>query len=355
MITDDNPFDDMPEDDGAFGSNPFSTAPPPRPPKQDDMYAPPPRPAPSRPPKPATTTTTTTTTTSSATALDIADYERRLADLEARERAVEERERKVAQDQAQADMKLKAANNAAAGQPNKPEPNWPPCFPKKIVYQNFSEEIPDCVRMRVRFCYWHFLGTLVLLIYNVVCAISCMVAVSASAIGDLILACVYIPFLGALHFFVFRRLYKAAKAGNSLSYFLFFIGFTIEIIIAIVALVGPKQGGFMGILWTIEAFGEEGDKNVGFMCLVDSILWGVSAGFMIYLWIHVRVNFTQAGGIEAMRKQALEKATLGVVKAAKEHPDAAKKVGKAAVDYAKENPDVIKDAAGAAYGVAQDD
>jgi len=333
MITDDNPFDDMA--DGAFGYVPPTTTtstdtPPARPPKP--AAAPPPR-----PPKSSMSTTSAT--------IDMGDYERRLADLEARERAVEERERRVqAQSQAQ----------AAAAPSDKPEPNWPPCLPKKVVYQNFSEEIPDIVRLRVRMVYYHFLASLIVLLYNVVCAISCMVAVSASAIGDLILACVYIPFLGALYFFVFRRLYKAAKSGQSLSYFLFFIGFTVEIVIAIIALVGPQKGGFMGILWTVEAFGEEGNKTVGFMCLVDAILWGVSAGFMIYLWIHIRVNFQQAGGIKAMRQQALEKATFGVVKAAKEHPDAAKKVGKAAVKYARENPDVIEEAAGAAYSATTD-
>jgi len=340
MITDDNPFDDMGDDTGAFGS-----VPPPRPPKSEDAYA-----APERPPKPAAATPAGATTTS----IDIAEYERRLAELEARERAVSERERKVAQDKNEADQKMQAANQAMAngGVSDKPAPNWPPCLPKKIAYLDFKAEIPDLLRPRCRMVYYHFMVTLVVLIYNIVCAIACMVAVSAEAIGDLILACVFLPFLGAMYFIVFRRLYKACKSGSSLSYFLFFIGFTIEIILAIVALVGPKKGGFMGIIWTVAAFGEDGNKAVGFMCLVDAILWGCSAGFMIYLWIHIRVNFQQAGGIKAMRKQALEKATFGVVKAAKEHPDAAKKVGKAAVDYARENPDVVREAASAAYGAS---
>ena len=146
MITDDNPFDDMPDDGGAFGG-----APPPRPPKSEDAYV-----APARPPKPADTMTTTP----SATTIDMAEYERRLADLEARERAVEERERKVAQDQTRADQKMQQADQALAngGAGSKPAPNWPPCLPKKIVYQNFSEEIPDIVRTRVRLAYYHFLG-----------------------------------------------------------------------------------------------------------------------------------------------------------------------------------------------------
>ena len=190
---------------------------------------------------------------------------------------------------------------------------------------------------------------LIVLLYNLICAIACMVAVSAEAIGDMILAIVYIPFLGAMFFFVYRRLYKAAKSGSSLSYFLFYVFFTIEIVIAILAVVGPKRSGLMGIIWTVEAFGEEGNKSVGFMCVVNAILWLISAGFMIYLWIHTRVNFSRAGGIKAMRKQAVEKATFGVVKAAKDHPDAAKKVGEAAVDYARENPEVVREAASVAY------
>jgi len=354
MITDDNPFDDMGDDSGAFGA-----APPPRPPKSSDAgsYA-----APARPPKPSADEFSTPATTTSSTSIDIADYERRLADLEARERAVAERERKVARDQTQADQKMEAANKALAGAPaDRPAPNWPPCLPKKIAYFDFKAEIPDILRPRCRMAYYHFLATLILLIYNIVCAIACMVTVSAEAIGDTILACVYLPFLGAMYFIVFRRLYKACKSGSSLSYFLFFIGFTIEIIIAIIALVGPERGGFMGIIWCINAFkdGRESSSvsstSVGYMCLIDAILWGCSVAFMIYLWIHTRVNFQQAGGIKAMRKQALEKATFGVVKAARDHPDAAKKVGKAAVDVVRDNPDVIKGAASAAYGAAHGD
>jgi len=338
MITDDNPFDDMPEDSGAFGG----AAPPPRPPKhQEEEYVPP-----ARPPKPEATTTTTSSVT-----IDMAEYERRLADLEARERAVEERERKVAHDQSQVDQKMQQA--AQAMQNSKPAPNWPPCFPKKVVYQNFSEEIPAVVRLRVRMAYIRFLVFLVILLYNLVCAIACL-ACGAEAIGDIILACIYLPFLTGLAFFVYRRLYKAAKSGNSLSYFLFFIGFTVEILIGIAAVVGVPKSGLMGIGWTIKAFGKDGDKNVGCMCLINAILWGINVGFMIYLWIHIRVNFQQAGGIKAMRKQALEKATFGAVKAAKEHPDAAKKVGQAAVDYARENPDVVRDVATAAYSAQQE-
>jgi len=352
MIPDDNPFDDLNDDAGAFSSD---AAPPPRPPKKEpEAYVPP-----ARPPKPSTTTTTTTT--SSSTSIDIADYERRLADLEARERAVAERERKLANDQTQVNQKMEAAqkviDNAGSVSSDKPAPNWPPCLPKKIAYMDFDAEIPDLLRTRTRMAYYHFLITLVLLIYNIVCAIACLVAVKTdpvgAAVGDLILACIYLPFIGAMFFIVFRRLYKACKTGSSLSYFLFFIGFTIEIIIVIIALVGPQRSGFMGIIWTISAFGEDGNQAVGFMCLVNSILFGCSAGFMIYLWIHTRVNFQQAGGIKEMRKQAVEKATMGAIKAAKEHPDAAKKVGKAAVNYARENPDVVKEAASTVYGASR--
>ena len=145
MITDDNPFDDMTEDNnGAFGGG----APPPRPPKEDTYTAPP------RPPKPESPVMTT----SSATTIDMSDYERRLADLEARERAVAERERKVAQDQRQADEKMQQA--ATAMQNSKPAPNWPPCLPKKIVYMDFQAEIPDILRTRCRMAYIHFLGLL---------------------------------------------------------------------------------------------------------------------------------------------------------------------------------------------------
>ena len=150
---DDNPFADMP-DDPAAGTGYV----PPRPPKAQPSPPAPPRPAaPARPPRPAAPYMMTT---GGDAEIDVGDYNRRLAELEERERAVAERERQVAEEQRSADKKMETAQKALEAQADEARhaPNWPPCFPKKLVYQNFEEEIPPTIRTRVEMAYWHTMG-----------------------------------------------------------------------------------------------------------------------------------------------------------------------------------------------------
>ena len=150
---DDNPFADMP-DDPAAGTGYV----PPRPPKAQPT---PPRPAPpGRPPRPAAPHPATATTMGGDATIDMNDYSRRMAELEERERAVAERERQVAEEQQRADRKMETAQKALEAQADEARhaPNWPPCFPRKLVYQNFEEEIPPTIRTRVEMAYWHSLG-----------------------------------------------------------------------------------------------------------------------------------------------------------------------------------------------------
>lgn len=155
---DDNPFADMP-DDPAAGTGYV----PPRPPKAQPTPPTPPRPAPpGRPPRPAAPhpATATATTMGGDATIDMNDYSRRMAELEERERAVAERERQVAEEQRRADRKMETAQKALEAQADEARhaPNWPPCFPRKLVYQNFEEEIPPTIRTRVEMAYWHSLG-----------------------------------------------------------------------------------------------------------------------------------------------------------------------------------------------------
>jgi len=195
------------------------------------------------------------------------------------------------------------------------------------MYQDFVVDIPEEVRGPVKMAYVHTLAHDILLIYNLVCAIFCMF-IDADAISDLILACIFCPFLAIINFLIYRRLYNAGRTGSSLSYGLFIAGTVAEIIIGVIAVVGWNGSGFMGIRWCIKAFKES--KFVGGMTLINAILWGVFTGFCVFMFIRIRVEFKKAGGMEALRAQAVEKATLGAVKAAKENPEAAKEIGKAA-------------------------
>lgn len=86
-----------------------------------------------------------------AAAADMLD--RRARELDARERALSRREAEARQ--LEEDARRAAAD---APGPDPRAPNWPPCFPKKLVYQDFEVDIPVEVRPRVKMSYYHVLG-----------------------------------------------------------------------------------------------------------------------------------------------------------------------------------------------------
>ena len=296
--------------------------------------------------------------------------ERRAKELEQRERELEERERRARKRETDALLASEGANDPRA-------PNWPPCLPKKFLYQDFEVDIPAEVRSRVKLTYYHTFGLLllhflshaetattatshecvdetaqaVMLLYNMICGLAVMFAVDASALGDMVVACVLVLVLSALSFFSYRQLYKAARTGSTLAYGIFLCGMALEILLNAVGALGWPGSGFLGIVRAVQVMGKE-KTVVGLMCLFNGIFWGLSAVFGTYMLIHVRVDFSRAGGLKAFKKQAAEKAVKGTVNFVKEHPDAAKKAGKAAYNYARENPEVFKEAAKGAASAA---
>jgi len=265
---------------------------------------------------------------------------RRAKELDERERQLNLREKNA-----------KELEENAQKQEDPRAPNWPPCLPKKFVYQDFEVDIPQEVRARVKMTYYHMFAVAVMVLYNMLCGI--VVLIVAAALGDFIVACVLVVIVVALVFFTYRRLYKASRVGSSLAYGIFLAGMIIEIIIDIVGALGWSGTGFYGIKWCCDLF-RDGNKGTGIMCVINAILWILSALFDIFLFFDVRHNFNKAGGMKALKQQAASRATTGVINFVKEHPDEAKKAGKAAVNYAKENPDVIKSAASTAASAARE-
>ena len=186
-----------------------------------------------------------------------------------------------------------------------------------------------------------------------VCGLAVMFGADGSALGDMVVACVMVLVLSALAFFAYRQLYKAARTGSSLAYGIFMACMAVEILVGALAALGWPGTGFLGIKRAIEMFAKK-KRAIGFMCLVDGLLWAAAAAVGIFLLIRIRVNFAHAGGLKAFKAQAAERAATGAVNFAREHPDAAKKAGKAAVNYARENPDLVREAARGAASAARE-
>jgi len=264
--------------------------------------------------------------------------DRRAKELDERERLLQEREKQLEE------------NAGAATNPR--EPNWPPCLPKKFVYQNFEEDIPEEVRSRVKLTYYHMFAVAILSLYNMFCGLVALIV--DGAFGDMITACVLVLIINLLVFFTYRRLYEASRVGSSLAYGIFLLGMIAEFIIDVAGAIGWKGSGFFGIRWATVLFDDE-CKATGIMCIVGGIMWILSGLFDAFLFIIVRNSFSKAGGMKAFKEQASKRAAKGAVDFIREHPEEAKKAGKAAVNYAKENPEVFKSAASAAVSAARDD
>ena len=123
-----------------------NNTPPPRPAKPADV-------APARPPKPAVVAPAVPR----KDATQVAEMNaRRAEELDERERELNAREAAL--------KRLEANPGGAAADPR--APNWPPCLPKKWVYQNFELDIPESVRSRVKMTYYHMFGLLQIIILS---------------------------------------------------------------------------------------------------------------------------------------------------------------------------------------------
>eukprot|EP00727_Mastigamoeba_balamuthi_P002095 m51a1_g11883 putative secretory carrier-associated membrane protein 3-like (226) ;mRNA; r:577869-578783 len=192
------------------------------------------------------------------------------------------------------------------------ENNWPFGRSKASCYhQDIAGEIPEgALRRLVYFAYFMWMGTVVTLAYNLICALCLM---SQGELKNLIVAIIFAVIWPVFTHWVFRCLYNAARSNGTLRFFLFFGGLLAEIILNIIAVIGITGWGFAGIVYAISA------KHawLQLMCLVCAILWGILIATSVYLWIHTRVVYSQRGGLRAT---AAEAGKAAVTEAAK-HPD----------------------------------
>lgn len=324
-----NPFDDASFDDSYSETNaPLTT---PSTSNNIDFFDTQPQPPPI-PPKSTPSASVTIDISQPDSAAAPPPIDRRAKELEKRQSELDRRERELnareaalnRREQDLETLKLASESNssgaATAGMMvnlEAREPNWPR-WPKPIVYQNFND-VPTRLLKFVKFVYFNWMAGEVILLYNVVCALAVTFAGDSGAIGDIILSAIYLCGWSFLSFFIYRRLYKASISGKSLKYFFFFAGFAVQIVFNGFGVAGLRGSGFMGVFWTIHAFKD--NTFAGFMCMACAILWGLTFAFCIYIWIHLRVVYKEAGGLKATKEEASEKATEKAVGFAKDNPD----------------------------------
>ena len=84
--------------------------------------------------------------------------------------------------QPQQQQQQQAAIPLVSGQPGSWQANWPPCFPKKLLHQDFSC-LPDYLRAGTRFFYLMWFAIILMLLYNIAAAIAAATGDSDAVLG----------------------------------------------------------------------------------------------------------------------------------------------------------------------------
>jgi len=183
-----------------------------------------------------------------------------------------------------------------AGMTRQRKPNWPR-WPKPLVHQNIQEDIPAepaSLQSLVKRAFIGWYVTFAFLVWNLVAMIGALAV--EGAVGDFILAIVYIFIWSSLTFLFYRCFYNAARKNSGFRYWMFFVLLGFQILCHIFWAIGVVGSGMGGFLWMIHLFQDKntktGAETVGFFCLVDFIMWALMSIFNVYLWIHVRVYYT---------------------------------------------------------------
>jgi len=216
---------------------------------------------------------------------------------------------------------------------NPREPNWPRCRP--LLYHNIDGDMTEpSVKRLVRFAYFGWLAFLVAVLWNFICMFAAIIV--DGAVGDFILSIVYCVFLPPIFFLIYRILYRAGRKTKPSLYIVFWIFYFLEMLLLCYFVVGYPSTGAGGIFWMSSAFSDD-HNALGFMFLASAIVWGIVAGWSIFIFILSRYEYRKAGGLAQAKKEA----TAAAIKEAREHPDLIKEGVKASAKLAAENPELV--------------
>ena len=249
----------------------------------------------------------------------------RAKELDAKERALEERERKLA-----------SAERV---------PNWPALLPRKVVYQDFDQDIlSSTLRTKVQYVYYDTVGLsfssppatqtlmhthhilmrgdatamMATLLFNFACC-TALTFGNYAALRDMVAAAAYAPLLSVGAFLVFRALYSAARTAKTLPFFLFYCGLAVETAVCLSGMLGWGGSGFAGLFWCVECL-FKGRVFVASLCIMDVVLWTAHLTFCLFMWFSLKTDFDALGGLRMARREAAEKTTFGLFAATTNEP-----------------------------------
>jgi len=204
--------------------------------------------------------------------------------------------------------------------------NWPRCRP--IIYHNIEEEIPQDDKPLVKRAYYLWFFTVWCFFWNFFTILADLIVnANGGAVASLILSIVYFIFLVPLSFLFYRLLYNATRKRKSLSWLLFMIIKWIEFLLYGWMALGISGWGGGGIFLMISLF-QANKVVVGIFSVICFAFWVLDILGHVYLFIHARIRYKRAGGLN----KAKEQATTVAGKTLAENPEFAKSALKAAAN-----------------------
>mmetsp|Transcript_40057 Transcript_40057/g.55657 ORF Transcript_40057/g.55657 Transcript_40057/m.55657 type:complete len:318 (+) Transcript_40057:117-1070(+) len=163
--------------------------------------------------------------------------------------------------------------------------NFPKFFP--LVYHNIDADIPFEKQRVVRAAFYSYLGLVICLLWNWF-AVTCNFFVEG---GDETSAWLYngiylVTGTIGSWFLWYSRLYSACKGDRALTFFFFFITYSVHVAFCIWATIAPpgflgEDHAFTGIFAMVDVFQDSG--FVGFLFMIGMFLWGFETLLSFYV------------------------------------------------------------------------
>ena len=166
--------------------------------------------------------------------------------------------------------------------------NWPPCCP--ILRHDIATDIPGPLQNSVKLVYVSYVGEAFCFAWTVLSTTAALFGAGQDAHDDhkilqaWLLSIIYMVTGVPMGFILwYMRLYNAAQKDRALTYFMFFVFYTVHIMWCVWAFLSPPVGvqwSLTGLMSMAEAFNE--NSVLGIFYLIGVILWALEGLLTLY-------------------------------------------------------------------------
>lgn len=205
--------------------------------------------------------------------------------MKKREQNIEAREQELSMKEKE--LRDLEARLKATGQLVAPK-NWPPCCP--ILRHDIAGDIPGELQNSVKLVYVSYVGEAFCFAWTVLSTTAALFGASEDAHDDhkilqaWLLSIIYMVVGIPMGFLLwYMRLYNAAQKDRALTYFFFFIFYSVHILWCVWAFLSPPVGvqwSLTGLMSMAEAFNE--NSVLGIFYLIGVICWALEGLLSLY-------------------------------------------------------------------------